>query len=139
MSPLLGFLVLGMLAVAPIAIVMAISRNRSMQREARAATVDLVVDAFGIRRELADGREEGVDWAEITEIEVYRTTTGPHGKGGGMLMLSGDETRGCLVPLDQLSEVVEGLSRLPGFDLRLLHEAVDRPAPVQLVVWRRDS
>jgi hypothetical protein len=134
-------LLLGMVVVAPIAIIMGVRRNRSLQQEIRAATVELVVDEFGIRRSVANGREEEVDWTEVTEVEVYRTTSGPHGKAGGLLMVSGDETRGVLVPLDRLSTdgLVEGLSRLPGFDVRLLTEAVDALPPRQLVVWRRGS
>lgn len=132
---------LGMVVVAPIAVIMGVRRNRALQQEIRSATVDLVVDEFGIRRSVANGREEEVDWTEVTEVEVYRTATGPHGKAGGLLMVSGDETRGVLVPLDQLSSagLVEGLSRLPGFDVRLLTEAVEALPPCQLVVWRQGS
>jgi hypothetical protein len=128
-------------AIAPFLILRAVWRSRDAQRTARAATVELIVDEFGVRRGLADGREEGVDWSEITEVEVYRTTTGPHGDAGGMLMLCGDETRGCLVPLDRLDEpgFVEGVTRLPGFDMRLLQEALEAQPPNQLVVWRRGS
>jgi hypothetical protein len=134
-------LLMVVLLVAPIAILMAVWRNRGLQREVRSATVDLRVDEFGVRRELADGREEGVDWSDLTEVEVYRTDTGPHGKAGGMVMLCGDELHGCLVPIDHLDTegLIEGLTRLPGFDVRLLHEAVESLPPRQLVVWRRAS
>jgi hypothetical protein len=137
----LATFVLVLILVAPIAILMAVWRNRGVQREARSATVVFRVDEFGVRRELADGREEGVDWNELTEVEVYRTETGPHGKAGGMVMLSGDATHGCLVPLDRLDTdgLLEGLTRLPGFDVRLFHEAIEALPPRQLVVWRRDS
>ena len=45
----------------------------------------------------------------------------------------------ALVPLDRLSAegLVEGLSRLPGFDVRLLSEAVEAQPPCQLVVLAR--
>ena len=49
--------------IAPIAIVVAIARNRGHQRRARSATVELVVDEFGVRRSLADGREEAFEQA----------------------------------------------------------------------------
>jgi hypothetical protein len=128
------------LVVAPFAILRAVMRNRDAQRTARAATVDLVVDEFGVRRCLADGREEGVDWSEIEEVEVYRTTTGPHGEAGGMVMLCGDDTHGCLVPIDRLATpgLMEGVTRLPGFDMRLLQEALECEAPNRLVVWHRN-
>ncbi len=129
------------LLVAPIAIIVAVTRNRRLQRQLRAATVEFVVDEFGVRRVLADGREEGVDWTELTEIEVYRTNKGPHAAVGGLLMLSGDEARGCLVPLDQIevSGVMEGLERLPGFNGLTFTEALVADPPSQLVVWRRDT
>jgi hypothetical protein len=132
---------LGLVVVAPIAIIMGVRRNRDLQRETRSATVELVVDEFGIRRAVANGREEAVDWVEVTEVEVYRTTDGPHRKAGGMILVSGDLTRGALVPLDLLGTegLVEGLSRLPGFDVRLLTEAVQALPPCQLVVWRKGS
>ena len=130
-----------LLFVAPIAIIVAVSRNRRLQRKVRSATVELVVDEFGVRRVLADGREEGVDWTELTEIEVYRTDKGPHADAGGMVMLSGDETRGCLVPLDRIegSGLIEGLGRLPGFNGVTFTEALVADPPSQLVVWRRDA
>jgi hypothetical protein len=132
-------LVLGCIVIAPIAILRGVMRNRDTQRKARSATVDLTVDEFGVRRALADGREEGVDWTEIEEVEVYRTKSGPHGDAGGMVMLSGDEARGCLVPLDRLDTpgLIESLTRLPGFDMRLLQEALEAEPPRQLVVWHR--
>lgn len=134
-------LLLLLLLVAPIAIVVAVARNRRLQRELRAATAELVVDEFGVRRELADGREEGVDWTELTEIEVYRTDKGPHAPSGGFIMLSGDDTRGCLVPLDHLesSGLLEGLERLRGFNGMTFTEALIADPPSQLVVWRRDA
>lgn len=138
---MIWLLVALLLVAVPMLVVLGIQKKRAVDREERSATVDLRVDEFGVWRDLADGRQEGVDWGAITEVEVYRTTTGPHGHAGGMLMLSGDETHGCLVPLDHLDRegLLAGLSRLPGFDLRLLTEAVEHEPPMQLVVWRRGS
>lgn len=137
---MINFLLIVVL-VAPIAIIVAVARNRRLQRELRSATVELIADEFGVRRILADGREEGVDWAELTEIEVYRTDKGPHADAGGLLMLSGDDTRGCLIPLDRIesSGVLEGLQRLPGFNGMTFTEALIADAPSQLVVWRRGA
>ncbi len=68
----------------------------------RSETVELRVDAFGVRRVLADGREEGVDWSDVTEVEVLTAKSGPHKASGGVVIVAGDEESGCLVPLDQL-------------------------------------
>ena len=129
------------LLVAPIAVIVAVARNRRLQRELRSATIELVADEFGIRRVLADGREEYLEWTELVEIEVYRTDSGPHAEAGGLVMLSGDETRGCLVPLDHIesSGLLEALRHLPGFNGMTFTEALIADAPSQLVVWRRDT
>jgi len=133
--------VLAVLAALPIIVVLTMQKRREAERAERSATIDLRVDEFGVWRDLADGRREGVDWGDINEVEVYRTTSGPHGSVGGMVLLCGDETHGCLVPLDLMATegLVEGLTRLPGFDVRLLTEAMDATPPMQLTVWRRGS
>ena len=138
---MITLLVLLVLCAIPVIVVLGVHRKREVEREDRSATIDLRVDEFGVWRDLADGRQEGVDWAAINEVEVYRTTQGPHGKVGGMVLLCGDETSGCLVPLDHMGQtgLVEGLTRLPGFDIRLLTEAMELEPPNQLTVWRRGS
>ena len=137
---MLAFLGVLML-VAPFAIAIAVIRNRTQRRLLRSATVALTVDEYGVRRELADGRTEAVDWTDLREVEVYRTNEGPHGPVGGMVLLGGDDTSGCLVPIDRVGEagLVEALSRLPGFDVRTFSEALVAPPPVEIVVWRRQG
>jgi hypothetical protein len=130
-----------LVVLVPAGLAIALWRRRVEHRLARSATVALHADGFGVRRELADGREEQVDWSEVQEVEVYRTHSGPHATAGGMMLLFGDDTRGCLVPLDRLDAdgLIEGLTSLPGFKVQLLHEAVETPVPAQVVVWRRRS
>lgn len=132
---------LALLAVAPILILLGVMRRREIDRATRSATVDLRIDELGVRRLLADGRSEEIDWPEVTEIEVFRTDHGPHGPAGGMVMLSGGSTRGSLVPLDRVEDsgLLERLAGLPGFSLRGMSEALAAAAPSSAVVWRRDS
>jgi hypothetical protein len=120
-----GVLVLLVLC-APVAVVLALTRQRQAVRKARAATVDLRSDETGVWRELADGRREGVRWDEVREVAVLRTSKGPHGASGGVVILYGDATHGCLVPLDQVasSGIVGQLPRLPSFDSRRLVDAL---------------
>ena len=127
--------------IAPVAIFVAVMRNRGLQREVRSETVDLRVDEFGVRREMADGRTEEIDWGEVDEVSVLVTDKGPHRRHGGVIVLWGDETRGCLVPIDQADEsgLMEALPRLPGFDSRLLVEGLSAKPTVQTLVWKRDS
>jgi hypothetical protein len=129
----------GLLVLTPIVAVVAITRNERRVATARAATTELRVDEFGCRRLLADGREEGVDWVEITEVEVLTAKTGPHASAGGVVILSGDEEHGCLVPIDRLQDsgVAEQLTRLPGFDSQRLVRALSEKPPKRTVCWQR--
>lgn len=130
-----------LLLMAPVVIVVAVTRNRRVSRAVRSATVELRVDEFGVFRRLADDREEQVEWTDVTEVEVYRLAKGPHGPAGGVVMISGDDTKGCLVPLDRIEEsgLLEGLQRLPGFRVQGFVDALEADAPSELVVWRKDS
>ncbi|WP_334141773.1 hypothetical protein [Rhabdothermincola sp.] len=127
------------LMMSPVVVLLAVARNEAHRRELRAATVELRVDEFGARRVLADGREEAVDWGELTEVEVVTAERGPHGRHGGVVVLAGDATRGCLVPLDQVedTDLVGYLQLLPGFDVQRLIEALGRKAPSRSTVWER--
>ena len=129
------------LLIAPVAIFVAVMRNRGIQREVRASTVDLRLDEFGARRELEDGRTEEVEWGEVNEVSVLVTNKGPHRHSGGVIVLWGDDTRGCLVPIDQAdaSGLLEALPRLPGFDSHLLVEALRAKPVAQTMVWKRGS
>lgn len=115
--------------VAPIAVIWAVSRNTRARRADRAATVAVEVGLLGVRRSLADGREEAIGWDEVTEVSVLRTSRGPHGSTGGAVVLYGDASRGCMVPLDRAepSGLVEALTRLPGFDSQRFIDAVRSP------------
>jgi hypothetical protein len=137
----MGNVIIVLLLIAPIAVFAAVMRNRGLQRQVRAATAELKVDEFGVRRELADGRQEEIDWVEVEEVSVLVTNRGPQAPSGGVIVLWGDDTRGCLVPIDRADEsgLLEALPRLPGFDSRLLAEALAQEPVSQVVVWRRDA
>lgn len=136
---------MGWLAVAlmmsPVVVILAVARNEARRRELRSATIELRLDEFGARRVLADGREEAVDWGELTEVEVVTAQRGPHARHGGVVVLAGDATRGCLIPLDRIDDtgLVEHLQLLPGFDVQRLIEALGRKAPSRSTVWVRPS
>ncbi|WP_208028632.1 hypothetical protein [Rhabdothermincola sediminis] len=127
------------LMMSPVVVLLAVARNEARRREMRSATVELRVDEFGARRVLADGREEVVEWGELTEVEVVTAQRGPHGRYGGVVVLAGDSARGCLVPLDRIEDtgLVEQLQLLPGFDSQRLIEALGRKAPSRSTVWER--
>jgi hypothetical protein len=119
----------------------AVLRNQSRRAALRSETVVLDVDEFGIRREMADGRREAVDWTEVTEVEVLTAATGPYKANGGVVIIAGDEEHGCLVPLDHVGGcgLVEKLTTLPGFDVNLFAEALQKRPPTRTTCWRRAS
>ena len=128
-----------LLFLGPIFVLMAVLRNQKRVSALRAQTAELRVDEFGVRRVLADGREEGVDWTEVTEVEVLTSNSGPHGAAGGVVIVSGDESHGCLVPIDRLQDsgLAAALTRLPGFDSRQLMDALVAKPPSRTVCWQR--
>jgi hypothetical protein len=129
--------VVGLLAV--FGVLVALRRNERRGKQANAATVSFVADADGVTRRLADGREEAVRWDELREVEVITTKVGVHKDDGVLLVLGADEERGCLVPSALATEhgVVERVAALPGFDVRALSAAMDRPPPSRTSVWTR--
>ncbi len=135
----MGVWVVAFLVLTPIFVVVGVSRNQKRVATLRASTVELRADEFGVRRTLADGREEGVDWVDVTEVEVLTAKTGPHAASGGVVIVSGDEEHGCLVPIDRLEDsgVAEALTHLPGFDSRRLLEALTLKPPKRTVCWSR--
>jgi hypothetical protein len=127
-----------LLVMAPVVVCLAVSRNQSRRSVLRAQTVDLRLDEFGARRELADGRCEEVDWTEVREVEVVTARSGPHAASGGVVVLAGDEARGCLVPLDRIEAcgLLEHLQRLPGFSVDRFVDALGERAPSRVTVWQ---
>jgi hypothetical protein len=126
-----------LLIMSPVVVCIAISRNQGRRDLLRAETVDLRLDEFGARRELADGRCEEVDWTEVTEVEVVTARSGVHAASGGVVVLGGNETRGCLVPIDRIDACgqVDHLQRLPAFPLDAFVEALGARAPSRVTVW----
>jgi hypothetical protein len=127
------------LLLGPLFVVMAVLRNQKRLSTVRSETVELRVDAFGVRRVMADGREEGVDWSDVTEVEVLTAKSGPHKASGGVVIVAGDDESGCLVPLDQLevSGLAAMLQQLPGFDNTALTKAILADPPMRTTCWVR--
>ena len=123
MSNVLWLIVL----VTPIFVVSAIARNQRRRATVRSSTVAIRADAEGVSRTLSDGRREQVTWDEVMSVDVFTARMGPHKDAGGAVVLYGDATRGCVVPLDELgtSGLLEHIWRLPGFEIPALLRAID--------------
>ncbi len=127
------------LFLAPLFVTLAVLRNHQRRVAARAATVELVADGFGIRRVLADGREEGVDWSDVNEVEVITAKKGPHGEYGGVVMIGDGDEHGVLVPFDRLEDTgaLAAVSTLPRFPMPAFIEAMQLDPPSRTLVWTR--
>lgn len=133
----------GILLLAAVAALIAFGvagrRNERQRREHAASTVELRVDDDAVSRTMADGRQEAVRWDELVEIEVFTTSIGVHREDGVVLVLSGGQERGCLVPSRLAVEhgVIPRIHALPGFDGRRLVAAMERPPPSRTICWTR--
>jgi hypothetical protein len=122
------------------AALMAVARHQRAERRAAAATVSFIVDDWGVRRSLADGRYEEVSWDELLEV---RATTLPRGPWDERMrfILDGGGERGCIVAYDVAYEggLVTALGALPGFDHRQLAEVLDKPRTGTVLLWQRQQ
>jgi hypothetical protein len=139
MNPLLVLFVV-IVVIVP-AVLIAVLRNEGRRSRERAGAARVVVDVFGVRRELADGRVESVDWSDVQIVEVVRASMGPHQASGGVVLIGGTDEHGALVPLDKVSTtgLLARLDALPGFDRRVFDTAVTARAPSRTTVWTRPS
>jgi len=130
-----GLLTIGLVIVL-VGYAVAARRVRQAKRS-RARTAELVIDADGVSRTLADGRSESVRWIDVTEVEVVCTPVTTADGADAFVVLTGVAGTGCLVPLgvgwdDRL---VVGLGRLERFDWRQWSEASGHSPPKRTVVW----
>ena len=128
-----------LVAVTITAVLVGIARNQRRRHAIDTATVDLRADDEGVTRVLGDGRSEHVRWATLTEVEVLTVDSGPHAAHGAVLVLRGSGDEGCLAPVPLAVEqgIVDRLHRLPGFDGRLLVQALEAEPPARTTCWAR--
>ena len=124
------------LSVAIFAIAIAHTRRAREARRAAAATVNLEVDRWGVKRSLADGRYEEVAWDELQEVRLVTLPKGPWDERLRFVLDGGGE-RGCIVPFDvaEGSDLLASLSALSGFDHRRLADALENIRTGNLVLW----
>jgi hypothetical protein len=133
----MGLLIVTVFVVGMVLLLRAGREDRRRRREA-AETVLFAVDANGVRRQLADGRTEGVEWHEIEEVRVVTLPSGPW-TDRVRIVLDGGGERGCIVPWEVAEDggLPASLHRLRGFDLQRFFAAVEAGRPGNEVLWRR--
>lgn len=95
------------------------------------------VDDVGVRRQLADGTEESVTWAELSAVVVRVIPEGPF-REDVFLMLAASDGTGTAVPSGDpaANALIERLQTLPGFDHDKFVEAMTTDADEAYVVWK---
>ena len=109
-------------------------------RRARAATVRIEVDGWGVKRWLADGRYEEVGWDELKEVRAITLPKGPWASRLRFVLDGGGE-RGCIIDVDSAEEsgLLARLASLPGFDHRRMAEIIDDTKIGNEQLWARTT
>ncbi|HEY2811841.1 MAG TPA: hypothetical protein VGJ03_00110 [Acidimicrobiales bacterium] len=126
--------------VVGFAFLLAVGRRERARRREAAETVTFVVNDWGVKRTLADGRREEVSWTEVNEVRLTTLPKGPWGDRVRVILDGGGE-RGCIVPYETAYDggLVDRVTALPGFDHRTLAEVLDKPQTGTVVVWARTA
>ncbi|WP_425440453.1 hypothetical protein [Prauserella shujinwangii] len=107
------------------------------QDSATAQSRSVRVDDTGVRRQLADGSEESVDWADLSAVVVRVIPEGPWNEDVFLMLAAADGT-GTAVPSGDpaANALIERLQALPGFDHDKFVEAMTTDADEAYVVWK---
>lgn len=142
---MLDLIVLAVLVSVVVALAR-IGRRRRAERRAEATTVEMVIDADGARRRLADGRAEGARWERLVSVEVICTPVRTADGATSFALLAealgpGGEPAGCLVPLGigHDADLLDRLGRLHGFRIERFTAATEHRPPRRTMVWERDG
>jgi type II secretory pathway pseudopilin PulG len=113
-------------------------RRDRRRRAAAAATVTLVVDDWGVKRTLGDGRYEEISWPEVVEVRASTLPRGPWGERTRIVLDGGGE-RGVIAPASAAegSGLWPALARLPGFKHAELEAVLDGRRKGWTVLWHR--
>lgn len=98
----------------------------------------ITVDDDGVRRQLADGTEESVSWADLAEVAIRTTPEGPW-KEDVFFLLMREGGGGCAVPAGDpaADDLMSRLQSLPDFDNDAFIEAMTTIEDGLFVIWRR--
>jgi hypothetical protein len=98
------------------------------------------IDDTGVRRFLANGTVEAVDWNELTEVRVITTADGPAAEDVFIALIAEGSGRGCVVPQGLADDrFVRRLQPLPGSDNAALIHAMGSTEKATFVCWRKPA
>ena len=98
----------------------------------------IVVDDWGVRRDLGGGAKEEVAWENLVEVQIVTTDQGPF-VDDVFFLLVGSDGSGCCVPQGaQGSEpLLDRLQQLPGFDNEEVIKAMSCSEKARFVCWKK--
>lgn len=95
------------------------------------------VDDTGVRRKLADGSEERVDWDDLAAVVVRVIPEGLSDEDVFLMLAAADGTGTAVPSGDPAADaLIERLQTLPGFDHETFVEAMTTDADQAYVVWK---
>jgi hypothetical protein len=105
--------------------------------ELRKSGDPLQINDDGVLRRLPRGASEQVRWADLREVAIVMTQ-GERYAEEYYFVLAGSGKSGVLVSqgLAAKHDLISHLTKLPGFDHRLIAEAMATPVNQRFVLWR---
>lgn len=112
-------------------------RRKPASSAGKGAAATVTVDAGGVRRTLADGRVEAVQWEALESVDLLGSDEGPFVDDLFWLLRSADG--GCVVPGSDpaAAALLARLQALPGFDNEGLIRALASTENARFRLWQR--
>lgn len=105
----------------------------------RAGQPVIVVDDWGVKRRLPDGKVEQVAWTDLVEVSIVTTDDGPFTEDLYFLLV-GRNGSGCLVPseAEESDQLYDHFKDLPGFDYGKAIEASKSVENARFICWQKN-
>ena len=94
-------------------------------------------DDTEIRRRRGSSTVESITWDELAAIDIVTTDQGPHTEDVFWVLMNHDQSVGCAIPGEIVTDLLPRLQALPGFDNGAVIQAMGSTANARFVVWRR--
>jgi hypothetical protein len=106
----------------------------------RLPTERVTYDEKAIVRYMSSGQVETIEWSDIAEIAIQTTDGGPYAEDFFWVLMSTDNSKGCVVSNGArgMESLLARLQRLPGFENKVMLEALGSTRNARFVVWKRD-
>ncbi|HEX2736207.1 MAG TPA: hypothetical protein VHM70_31615 [Polyangiaceae bacterium] len=101
----------------------------------RVCSESVAIDDTGVRRVLADGSVEAVQWDELESVEIVTTDAGPFQQDVFWVLAAGDH--GCIVSGEFGGRILDHASRFAGWDHEAVIRAMGSTDHARFAVWDR--